>query len=119
MAKNIINNDSTPKQIWNATGVSRLSAELMVNQYIETRNFYTASYKLRKFENTELVAAIQRILTDDCTLTLEQIKQNLPDSVIASKSTISRILKNMGWSRKRVKTIPTERNSLRVINMRH
>jgi hypothetical protein len=66
----------------------------------------------RRLENYELQSTIRNILNVDAALTLESLKEKLSEaSVIASTSTISRSIKAINFTRKRLSLVPEERNS--------
>ncbi|MEN2500093.1 MAG: hypothetical protein MHMPM18_004261 [Marteilia pararefringens] len=58
------------------------------------------------------------IFLDSCTLSNDQIRDKLPESLKVGKSKISSILKKMKWTKKRMRQILNERNSQRIIEQR-
>ncbi|KAF7695749.1 hypothetical protein CDIK_1935, partial [Cucumispora dikerogammari] len=63
----------------------------------------------------KIVNALQR----DCSYTQTELRIELEKSnIIKSQSSVSRVLKQMDYTRKRLVKIPEERNSTRTINAR-
>jgi hypothetical protein len=67
---------------------------------------------------SSLLAGVRNILTENLVSTLDSLKEELKRRNIAtSTSSISRTIKSISYSRKRVSFIPVERNSLRLIDI--
>lgn len=76
--------------------------------------------KGRKFKDNSIAKSkIQRILAKDAGYTQKMLAQSLTDDGITrSQGTISKLLKQMQYSRKRLVKVPIERNSERIIEQR-
>ena len=64
-------------------------------------------------------AEVEAIIASDNALTGKRIIERLPEELRCSKSKLSRIIKSMSYTRKRLKPIAAARNSERVISERH
>lgn len=74
--------------------------------------------KMKSNKYEERVAAVQQILALDSTLTLAQINDKLPDDPRTCRKSLSGALKELDYTRKRVRIVPVERNSLTTIDLR-
>ncbi|KAF7692215.1 hypothetical protein CDIK_2443, partial [Cucumispora dikerogammari] len=63
--------------------------------------------------------SIRTIIASDNALTRRAIAERLPANIQTSRSTISREIKMLGYTRKRLKPIVSARNSERVISKRY
>ena len=103
IAKNLANKGSSSKEISEATGVSKRSAQTFIDEYLTTGQFILKNRK-NDDKNKEFRQHIQTLITGNCTLSLKQIQESLgPQFHNTSISTISREIKKLGWSKKRVK----------------
>jgi len=71
-----------------------------------------------KRNNQVLKQEISRQLSIDCTKSLKELSESISPIHPVSPSVLSRVIKEMGWTRKRVQKIPYERNSERIISDR-
>lgn len=118
IGKRLLESGSSAKDIASLTNVSLRSAQKFVSEYFEKGNFSVSKPGPKPKQKDALKTAIQRILTSDSSLPLSMINDRLPEALKTSNSSISRALKDLGWSKKRIKTIPMERNSARVLEER-
>lgn len=72
----------------------------------------------KRKDKRPLMAAVQSVLEQDCTLTLEGVSELLPPSLRVSASSVGRAMKANGWTRKVVRYVPMRRNSPQVIEER-
>jgi transposase len=112
------NSQNTVKQIAALTKMSVRSIQRYVattrpeGEGQEQRPFVIKPRVRQPKNKTALHQHIRGVLRDQNTATLHDIVDDLPGSIRASRSTVCREIKNMGWTRKRVKNVPVERNSV-------
>jgi transposase len=69
--------------------------------------------------NVILTSKVRNLLAQNPASTLKMLKESLQnENCMTSKATISRAIKNMNYTRKRLSKVPEERNSIGLINLR-
>lgn len=91
-----------------------------VQKYIKDHISDTEGEKWKKFKPRErsrndkyqqVVEEIGRVVENDCTLTQKQMIDQLPDHLKVSTKSVSKALKELGYTKKRLRKVPIERNT--------
>jgi transposase len=101
---------------------SRATVERIVTTYLNEGRVMAkkcGGYKPPKL-NDEHKLAIQQYISENCTVSLDQIRQRLVKDygISVGRSTIDRFIKTFSFSLKRVSYIPERRNDSSVIEIR-
>ncbi|XP_065315733.1 uncharacterized protein LOC135931639 [Gordionus sp. m RMFG-2023] len=72
----------------------------------------------KKKDSSIIERSIISLLMDNNTLTIQEIIEKLPPGSPKTKTTISKYIKNIGWSKKRAGKEPDRRNTPGAINIR-
>lgn len=100
---------------------SRLIAKIQSGEYQNLNEFKTSGQKksLKKISHAQMKILIADMFVIDSTFTQKAIVERLSQcNIVVSQSTVSRVLHDMEYTRKRLSKIPSERNSDRVLNLR-
>lgn len=90
-----------------------------ISSGISNEKILSVSKRRKKKSNNNLILNIKSILMVDPAATLLTLKEQLElRNIFVAKSTISRAIKSMGYSRKRLFIVPEERNNIELINKR-
>jgi transposase len=117
--KNMRQNGSSTLQISQALGLSLRSAQCWVAQ-IERDPETGISKKGRpRKDNAQLARELALMVGAEPAITAKGIAASLPRELRCSTATVTRQLKSMKYSRKRMKPIVAARNSEAVIQLRH
>jgi transposase len=119
IAVNIYKSGGNTSVIANALGVSRRTAQRIVRSIEEEKDLKRSKSGPKTKDDSGLRAEIEAIIASDNSLTAVGIIERLPADMKCSASTISRTMKSMNYTRKRLKPIVASRNSEQVIHERH
>lgn len=122
----LIKKNKTCKQISEELELSESTIKKMISKYYkgefdDIKKFKTASIKKSENKKDYVIEKnlISNFLLVDNSLNINNLKYLLlQEGINCSKSKISKILKCMNYSRKRLVKVPIERNSLNVLNLR-
>jgi transposase len=116
--KNLLAASTKTIKISEALGVSSRTIQRWAKA-LDHNPFQVPNKKGRKkADSSAMKTQLEAIVASDCSLTGKGIIDHLPDDMKCSASTVSRNLKAMMFTRKRLKTIVSERNSAWVITAR-
>ena len=119
IAKSLYDRGAPSSEISETTGMSIRSTQLFIQKYSSDGTFATKKCGRKpSIDTDELKKALESMLSENSTLSIDDMSEQLPLNLKVGKSKISQTLKLMGWSKKRIRTIPNERNTARVIEER-
>lgn len=114
----MVRTGSTSSQIAESLNISLRTAQKWIARYEANEDVKTSILGRRVSDRSTMTSNIETIIGSDSALTAKGIIERLPADLQCSPSTISRHIKEMGYTRKRLKPIIAERNSERVISER-
>ena len=125
-AKRLIEQDKTTKEISNIIDLSKNATIRLIKNIIENGDEFESKFsqiperRQRNFErNSDIKRNIENFLICDNSLTQKAIMVKLNELGISiSQSKISKVLKEMGYSRKRLTKIPEGRNTEKNLDER-
>ncbi|XP_031337186.1 uncharacterized protein LOC116166371 [Photinus pyralis] len=124
VARKLYASGRSAKDIMEATGESLRSAQKFIShtrsEFVDgpLRNFELNKKGRKPNNNGELWDAIENILVQECTLTIQQIIERLPGHLKCNRNKVAKVLKQHSYKKKRAKKIPHERNSRANIQAR-
>lgn len=111
------------KKIAGIVKMSQRAVQLYIKQHMPDEidtpwSEFIPRREVRHNKREERKVALTEIIDSDCTLTQTQMNDSLPDDLKCSRKTISKALKGLNLTRKRLRCIPQERNTPATINLR-
>lgn len=116
--KNLVQQGTNTKDIADVVDMSPRSVQRWIQKIQKEESLQSKKRGQKKATKESLREEIEMIVNDDCSLTLQGIADNLANQPIVSRSKICRELKEMGYSRKRIKIMVEKSNSAEVIEER-
>lgn len=115
-------NGKTIKDISTELDCKYTTVQSVIKNFRNENRICSAKYKCgrKKKINESDATELRKLIADDCSVTLDVMKDKLAQSTskIVSKSTIHRALRNFEYSFKRVQLVPIKRNATNNIETR-
>jgi transposase len=117
--KNMLSSGSNSVQIGAALSVSSRTVQRWAEAIDKDPSRSPMHRGRQKVRENPIWGQLEAIIASDCSLTGKGIVERLPEEMKRSQATVSRHIKAMGFTRKRLKPIVAARNSEWVITERH
>jgi transposase len=117
--KNMLVSGNSIKSIANALGVCVRTAHRWAEKINKDPGVVPKKRGRAKTVEQPIRRELEAIIAADCSLTANGIIERLPENMKKSRATVSRHIKEMKFSRKRLKQVVVAQNSERGISERH